>query len=157
VGRPLKVEVTLRLTASQSVSQSVSLRVEPHLGLMTRYLLLFDSYGLVFVGILSDERTGLSFVYAAGPCQRSLSQVRASRDSRAYFTASDLGLHFPSPPTTRRVTVEVFDPASTRVLSRNRAELSSSLLPATSQHGHSWQGPMAIYLFSDSLVSRAEQ
>jgi hypothetical protein len=36
----------LRLT----VSQSVSLCVEPHLGLMTRYLLLFDSYGLVFLG-----------------------------------------------------------------------------------------------------------
>jgi hypothetical protein len=32
------------------VSQSVSLGVEPYLGLMTRYLLLFDSYDLVFVG-----------------------------------------------------------------------------------------------------------
>jgi hypothetical protein len=36
--------------------------------------------------------------------------------------------------------------------SRLRAEQSSSLLPATSQHGHSWHrtplGPMAIYLFS---------
>jgi hypothetical protein len=41
-----KVKVTLRLT----VSQSVNLGVEPHLGLMTRYLLLFDSYGPVFVG-----------------------------------------------------------------------------------------------------------
>jgi hypothetical protein len=41
----VKVKVTLRLT----VSQSVSLGVQPHLGLMTRYLLLFDSYGLVFV------------------------------------------------------------------------------------------------------------
>jgi hypothetical protein len=30
--------------------KSVSLGVEPHLGLMTRYLELFDSYGLVFVG-----------------------------------------------------------------------------------------------------------
>jgi hypothetical protein len=29
--------------------QSVSLGVEPHLGLMTRYLVLFDSYGF-FVG-----------------------------------------------------------------------------------------------------------
>jgi hypothetical protein len=58
--RELKVKVTLRLT----VSQSVSLGVEPHLGLMTRYFLLFDSYGLVFFlwGALSDERTGLSFV-----------------------------------------------------------------------------------------------
>jgi hypothetical protein len=42
----VKVKVTLRLM----VSQSVSLGVKPHLGLMTRYLLLFDSYGLVFVG-----------------------------------------------------------------------------------------------------------
>jgi hypothetical protein len=40
-----KVKVTLRLT----VGQSVSLCFEPHLGLMTRYLLLFENYGLVFV------------------------------------------------------------------------------------------------------------
>jgi hypothetical protein len=40
-----QVKVTLRLT----VSQSVSLGVEPHLGLMTRYLLLFDNYSLVSV------------------------------------------------------------------------------------------------------------
>jgi hypothetical protein len=32
----------------RSVSHSVSLGVELHLGLMTRYLLPFDSYGLVF-------------------------------------------------------------------------------------------------------------
>jgi hypothetical protein len=42
----IKVKVTLRLT----VGQSVSLGVEPHVGLIIRYLLLFDSYGLVFVG-----------------------------------------------------------------------------------------------------------
>jgi hypothetical protein len=41
-----QVKVTLPLT----VGQSVNLGVEPHLGLMTRYLLLFDSYVLVFVG-----------------------------------------------------------------------------------------------------------
>jgi hypothetical protein len=41
-----KVKVTLRLT----VSQSVSLGFDPHMGLMTRYLLLFDSYCLVFCG-----------------------------------------------------------------------------------------------------------
>jgi hypothetical protein len=33
----------------RSVSQSASLGVELHLGLMTRYLLLFDIYGFVFV------------------------------------------------------------------------------------------------------------
>jgi hypothetical protein len=41
-----KVKVTLRLTVSQSESPGV----KPHLGLMTRYLLLFDNYGLVIVG-----------------------------------------------------------------------------------------------------------
>jgi hypothetical protein len=61
---------------------------------LTRYVLLFDSYGLVFVGALSDERTGLSFVYAAGLCQRSLSRVRVPWDSRPYFTVSDLRLPF---------------------------------------------------------------
>jgi hypothetical protein len=56
--KKVKVKITLRLT----VSQSVRVGVEPHLGLMTRYLFLFDSYGLVFEGALSDERTGLSFI-----------------------------------------------------------------------------------------------
>jgi hypothetical protein len=93
-------------------------------------------------GAPSDERSGLSFVqggsnmtgtcaaclhtnqsrsylnrlvYFAGPCQRSLSQVRVPWDLRPYFTVSHLRLLFSSPPTTLRVTVEVFDPASTRV------------------------------------------
>jgi hypothetical protein len=48
-----KVKVTLRLTVSESVIQSISVGVEPHLGLMTRCLLLFDSHGLVFVLQLS--------------------------------------------------------------------------------------------------------
>jgi hypothetical protein len=39
-----------KVTLLLIVGQSVSLGVEPHLGLMTRYLLLFYSYGLVFVG-----------------------------------------------------------------------------------------------------------
>jgi hypothetical protein len=92
--------------------QSVSLGFEPHLELMTRYLLLFDSYGLVFV--LSDKRKGLFFVYVAGPCQRSLSRVRVPWDTRSYFSVSGLRRPISSPPMTRRITVEVFDPASTR-------------------------------------------
>jgi hypothetical protein len=69
---------------------------------------------LLLWGVLSDERTGLSFVYAAGPCQRSLSRVRVPWDSRPYLTVTDMRLPLSTPPTTRRVTVEVFDPASTR-------------------------------------------
>jgi hypothetical protein len=71
---------------------------------------------LLMWGALSDERTDLSFTIAAGPSQRSHSWVRAPWDSQPYFTVSDLRLPISSPPTTRRVTVEVFDPASTRVL-----------------------------------------
>jgi hypothetical protein len=66
---------------------------------------------------ISDERTGLSFihVYAAGLRQPSLSRVPVPWESWPYFTVSDLRLPFSSPPTTRRVTVEVFEPASTLV------------------------------------------
>jgi hypothetical protein len=69
--------------------------------------------GLLIWGTLSDERRGLSFAIDAGPRQRSHSRVRVPWDSRPYFTASDSRLPFSSPPTTRRVMVEVFDPAST--------------------------------------------
>jgi hypothetical protein len=69
---------------------------------------------LLMWGAVSDERTGLSFTTAAGPRQHSHSRVRVPWDSRPYFTVSDSRLPFPSPPTTRRATVEVFDPASTR-------------------------------------------
>jgi hypothetical protein len=76
-------------------------------------LSLFDSYSFFSWGALSDRRTGLSFIHAAGPCQHSLSRVWAPWNSQPYFTVSDLRLPFSSPPTTCRVTVEVFDPAST--------------------------------------------
>jgi hypothetical protein len=58
----VQVQVTLRLT----VSQSVSLGVEPNLGPMTRYLLLFI---IVFVGRLLWREDGSAFVYDADPCQ----------------------------------------------------------------------------------------
>jgi hypothetical protein len=57
---------------------------------------------------------GLSFTIYAGPRQRIHSQIRVPWDSRPNFTVSDSRLPILTPPTTRRVTVEVFDPASTR-------------------------------------------
>jgi hypothetical protein len=70
--------------------------------------------GLLTWGSLSDERTGLSFTTALGSRQRSHFRFRVPWDSWPYFTVSDSRLPFSSPPTTRRVTVEVFDPASTQ-------------------------------------------
>jgi hypothetical protein len=52
-------------------------------------------------GALSDERTGLSVVYASSPRQCSPSWVWGPLISRTYFTVSDLRLPFSSPPTTR--------------------------------------------------------
>jgi hypothetical protein len=67
-----------------------------------------------FCGAPTLTRGRVSFVYAAGPRQRSLSRVRVPWISRPYFTVPVLRLPFLSPPTSRRVTVEVFDHASTR-------------------------------------------
>jgi hypothetical protein len=77
-------------------------------GPTNRYLFVLTVTFLFPWGALSDERTGLPFVCAAGPCQRSLSRVQVPWDLRPYFTDSDLRLPFSSPPTTRRVTVEVY-------------------------------------------------
>jgi hypothetical protein len=72
---------------------------------------------LLIWGAVSDERTGLSFAIAAGSRQHShLGLV-------AIFYCLSLETSFSSPPATRRVTVEVFDPASTRVKSKSKSKL----------------------------------
>jgi hypothetical protein len=89
-------------------------------------------------GAPSDERTGLYFVCAAGPYQRSLPRVLVPWDLRPYFTVSDLRLPFSSPPTTRRVTVEEFDPASTRAPCLSplpHSVLCSLIIPRHGLHG----------------------
>jgi hypothetical protein len=65
---------------------------------------------------LCDERTGLSFIIAAGSHQRSHPGVQVPWDSQIYFTISDSRLPFSSPPTTRRAAVEILCPDSTQDL-----------------------------------------
>jgi hypothetical protein len=77
--------VTIELTTAEwvwvlcydrrSVGQSV-LESSTLLGLTSRSLLLSDICGFFIWGVLSDERTGLSFTIAAGPRQRSNFRVR---------------------------------------------------------------------------------
>jgi hypothetical protein len=72
--------------------------------------------------ILSDEKMGLSFT-TVRTRRRSHSRVRFPWDSSPYFTAPETGWSsykpwhwalFSSPPMTRRVTMEVFEPAFKR-------------------------------------------
>jgi hypothetical protein len=95
-------------------SASLSWNKAPIWSLRPDYYYCQTVSGLLLWGALSDERSGLSFTIASVPRQRSHFRVRVPCYSRPYFTDSDLRLTFLSPPTTRRATVEVFDPASTR-------------------------------------------
>jgi hypothetical protein len=96
-------------------SASLSWNKAPFWGLLPDLYYCQTVAGWLMWGDLSDERAGLSFTIAADPRQRNHSRVRVPWDWRPYFTVSDSRPPFSSPPTTRRATVEMFDPASTRV------------------------------------------
>jgi hypothetical protein len=91
--------VTLRLAV---YSQSVRLGDKPleiqdqNFYFPTEHLRL-----LCLCNILSDETMGLSFTIAAGPRQRSHSQVRDPRESWPYFTVSDSRPRQPGGPGSR--------------------------------------------------------
>jgi hypothetical protein len=75
-----------------------------------------DSYVLYSVGRPLWREDGSVFCMCRWPLPVQSFSVVVPWDLRPYFTVSDSRLPFASPPTTRRVTVEVFDPASTRVM-----------------------------------------
>jgi hypothetical protein len=95
-------------------SASLSRYKAPIWGLRPHFWYSMTAAGLLMWGALSEERIDLSFTIAAGPRQLSHFQIRVPEDSWLYFTVSDSRVPFSSPPTTRRATVEVLDPASTR-------------------------------------------
>jgi hypothetical protein len=94
----VRAKVTLRMAVYH---QSVGLGSEPlethdkQFYFPTEHLRLQS-----LCNILSDEMMGLSFTIAAGPRQRSHSQVRVTRDS-SYFTVSDSRLSQPVGPGRR--------------------------------------------------------
>jgi hypothetical protein len=89
---------------------SLSWNKAPVWGLRPDFCYYLTVAGLLIWGTLSDERAGLSFTIAFGPRQRSHFQDHIPCNSWLYFTVSDSRLPYLSHPTTRRVTVEVFEP-----------------------------------------------
>jgi hypothetical protein len=104
----IPLSLSLSLTLRPTVSRPVFLGIKHPSGAYDQIFITVRQLPVCWCG-------DLSFTTAAGPRQRSHSWVRVRWDSRPYFTVSDLRLPVSSPPTTRRVTVEVFDPASTRI------------------------------------------
>jgi hypothetical protein len=103
-----------RLMLRPTVSRPGCLGIKHPSGAYDQIFISQTVADLLMLGALSDERTGLSFTIAAGPRQRRHSLIWVPWDSWPYFIVSDSRLPSLSPPTTHRVTVEVFDPASTR-------------------------------------------
>jgi hypothetical protein len=109
------VAVESSLMLRPTVSRPVCLGIKHPSGAYDQIFITDRVVCLLMRGALSDERTRLSFTIAVGPRQDSHSRVPVLWDSRPYFTVSDSRLPISSPPTTRKATVEVFDPASTRI------------------------------------------
>jgi hypothetical protein len=117
--------LSLSLMLRPTVSRPVCLGAKHPSGAYDQIFIIVWQLRSCSCGAASLTRGRVCLLYVLlGLCQRSLSRVQVPSDLRPYFTVSDLRLPFSLPPTTRRVSVEVFDPASTRV--------SSDTFPPTS-------------------------
>jgi hypothetical protein len=108
----LQVKVNVNVMLRPTVSWPVSLGIKHPSGLTTRFLFLSDSCVFNVGRSLTRGRVcRLQFLQVLASAVILGSKSRGTRDR--YFTVSDSRLPFSLPPTTRRPTVEVFEPAST--------------------------------------------
>jgi hypothetical protein len=139
-------ELNSRMTAPLRMSRSLSLILRP---MVSRPVYLginhpSRAYDQIFITVRQLRVCWCG----AGPRQRSHSRVRVPWDMWSYFTLSDSRLPFSSPPTTRRATVDVFDPASTRGLA-NESESESYVTTDGQSASLSWNKAPIWSLRSD--------
>jgi hypothetical protein len=108
---PLSLSLMLRPTVSRPVCLGIK---HPSGSYGQIFLHSRQLRGFVDVGRFLWREDRSVFYNCCWPSPAQSFSVPVSWDSRPYFTLSDSRLPFFSPPKTRRVTVEVFDPASTR-------------------------------------------
>jgi hypothetical protein len=98
-----------------TVSRQSVLVSSTHLKLTTRFLLLSESCGFLDMGrpLWRDNGSAIYNCCWPSPAQSFLGPSPAGIGTIFYSLRFETS--FSSPPTTRRVTVEVFDPASTQV------------------------------------------
>jgi hypothetical protein len=112
-GESLRVESSLMLR-SMSPSASLSWNIIAIWGLWPDFYYCQTVAGLLIWDALSEEGAGLSFKIAACPRASAVILGSESQGTRDHILFSQIRDPFSSPTTTRRVTVEVFDPDSTR-------------------------------------------
>jgi hypothetical protein len=97
-----------------TVSRPVSLGIKHSSGAYDQIFITVRQLRISWCGSLSLTRGRVCYLQLLLTSQRIYFRTRVQWDSWPYFTVLASRPPFSSPPTTRRATVEVFDPTSTR-------------------------------------------
>jgi hypothetical protein len=108
------MDKSLSLTLWPTVSRPVCLGIKHPFGVYDQIFVTVRHLRVCSCGAPSLTRGRICRLQLLLALASGHSRVRGPWHSWPYFTVSDSRLPISSPPTTRRATVEVFDPASTQ-------------------------------------------